>query len=247
LGICEKHLQYRCYKLSNEEAQKASKYLIDSYNKNRFVDYNYLIDNDNEHPLLEHWWKIRLLFKYPNKDTWSFLRKYIWNSIDIPGGLGLISRDRDVNKDFLKTKSELIEFPVNWKFNEKLLFLFVFFCFKIDDELDEGEKEKMRKYWGEWVNDSDDELYNKTFEKVTSELEKNSSIEKLYQCVHDIKGYFIDKYNKDNTTSDIEKKDKINTQLVFILKDLKLLSYADGFCHDSEFQFIEALKGIWGV
>jgi hypothetical protein len=152
-----------------------------------------------------------------------------------------------VNKDFLKTKSELIEFPVNWKFNEKLLFLFVFFCFKIDDELDEGEKEKMRKYWGEWVNDSDDELYNKTFEKVTSELEKNSSIEKLYQCVHDIKGYFIDKYNKDNTTSDIEKKDKINTQLVFILKDLKLLSYADGFCHDSEFQFIEALKGIWGV
>jgi len=37
------------------------------------------------------------------------------------------------------------------------------------------------------VNDADDELYNKTFEKVTSELEKNSSIEKLYQCVHDIK------------------------------------------------------------
>ena len=109
------------------------------------------------------------------------------------------------------------------------------------------EKEKMRKYWGEWVNDSDDELYNKTFEKVTSELEKNSSIEKLYQCVHDIKAFFINKYNKDNTTSDIEKKDKINTQLVFILKDLKLLSYADGFCHDSEFQFIEALKGIWGV
>ena len=234
-------------KLSNEEAQKASKYVTDSYHKNRFVDYNYLIDNDNEHPLLEHWWKIRLLFKYPNKDTWIFLRKYIWNSIDVPGGLGLISRDRNVNKDFLKTKSELIEFPINWRFNEKLLFLFVFFCFKIDDELDEGEKEKMRKYWGEWVNDSDDELYNETFEKVTSELEKNSSIEKLYQCVHDIKAFFINKYNKDNTTSDIEKKDKINTQLVFILKDLKLLSYADGFCHDSEFQFIEALKGIWGV
>ena len=47
--------------LSLEDAQKASKYLCDSYFKNRFVDYDYLIDNDQDHPLLEHWWKIRLL------------------------------------------------------------------------------------------------------------------------------------------------------------------------------------------
>ena len=232
---------------SNEDAKKSIEYLTDSYSKNRYVDYDYLIDNDNEHPLLKHWWTIRLLFKFPNKDTWSFLRIYIGNSIDVPGGLGLLSRDRDINKDFLKTKSELIEFPKNWNFNEKLLFLFVFFCFKIDDELDEGEKEKMKKYWKEWNTDADDEQYNNTFEAVTSELEKNSSIEKLYQCVHDIKAFFITKFNKDNTTSDLEKQNKLNTQLVLILTDLKWLSYADGFCHDNEFQFIEALKGIWGV
>tara|TARA_B110000003_G_scaffold172110_1_gene171711 strand:+ start:9464 stop:11527 length:2064 start_codon:yes stop_codon:yes gene_type:complete len=232
---------------SNEDAKKSINYLTDSYRKNRYVDYEYLIDNDKEHPLLEHWWRIRLLFKYPNVDTWIFLRRYIWNSIDVPGGLGLLSSDRDINKDFLKTKSELIEFPKNWNFSEKLLFLFVFFCFKIDDELDEGEKEKMKKYWKEWNTDSDDEKYNKTFEAVISEMEKNSSIEKLYQCVHDIKAFIINKFNKDNTTSDLEKQNKLNSQLVLILTDLKWLSYADGFCHDNEFQFIEALKGIWGV
>jgi len=232
---------------SNEDAQKAIKYLTDSYSKNRNVDYNYLIDNDKEHPLLEHWCRIRLLFKFPNKDTWSFLRTYIWNSIDVPGGLGLLSRDRDINKDFLKNKSESIEFPEDWNFGEKLLFLFIFFCFKIDHELDEGEKKWMKKYWKEWNTGADDEQYNKTFEAVTSELDKNSSIEKLYQCVHDIKAYFINKFNKDNTTSDLEKQNKLNTQLVLILTDLKWLSYADGFCHDNEFQFIEALKGVWGV
>ena len=103
----------------------------------------------------------------------------------------------------------------------------------------------MKKYWKEWNTDADDEQYNKTFEAVTSELEKNSSIEKLYQCVHDIKAFFITKFNKENTTSDLEKQNKLNTQLVLILTDLKWLSYADGFCHDNEFQFIEALKGIW--
>ena len=230
-----------------EDVDKCIKYMSDSFRENRYVDYSYLIKNDEDHPLISYWWRIRTLLKFPKKETWEFLRRYIWNSIDVPGGLGLLSRDRDINKDFLKIKSELIEFPKNWNFNEKLLFLFVFFCFKIDDELDEGEKEKMKKYWKEWNPDADDEQYNKTFEAVNSEMEKNSSIEKLYQCVHDIKAFFINKFNKDNTASDLEKQDKLNTQLVLILTDLKWLSYADGFCQDNEFQFIEALKGIWGV
>ena len=233
--------------LSLEDAQKASKYLSNSFFKNRFVDYNYLIDNDQDHPLLEHWWKIRLLFKFPNVDTWIFLRRYIWNSIDVPGGLGLHSKDRDINKDFLKIKSESIEFPKEWKFKEKLMFLFIFFCFKMDNELDDAEKKFIKKYWQEWNEGYKEEDYNKIFDCVNSEFNKNSSIEKLHQCIHDIKTHFINLYKKDDKLTNEEFYNKLNTQLSLILKDLMWISYSDGFCDDKEFKFIEALRGIWGV
>ena len=110
----------------------------------------------------------------------------------------------------------------------------------MDNELDDGEKKLIKKYWQEWNESLKDDEYKKIFDYITSEFNKNSSIEKLHQCIHDIKTHFINLYKKDETLTNEEFTKKVNKQLSLILRDLMWLSYADGFCDDKEFKFIEA-------
>ena len=233
---------FREYK--KEDADKCIKYMSDSFKENNYVDYSYLIKTDEDHPLISYWWKIRTLLKFPKKETWEFLRRYIWNSIDLPGGLGLLAKDRDVNKDFLKHKIEHIIFPDDWTRKNKIMYLFLFFCIKTDGELADGERKVIKEKWEEWNPDHSENEYEQIFENAFEEFKRNSSIEKLYQCAHEIKEGFINQNKTDD--GDIEF-DKVNEQLSFILKDLMWLSYGDGYCDDEEFQFIEALRGIWRV
>ena len=67
---------------SKEDADKCIKYMTDSFIEKGYVDYSKLLKDDKEHPLISYWWKIRTLLKFPKKETWEFLRRYIWNSID---------------------------------------------------------------------------------------------------------------------------------------------------------------------
>lgn len=227
-----------------EDADKCIKYMTDSFIEKGYVDYSKLLKADKEHPLISYWWKIRTLLKFPKKETWEFLRRYIWNSIDLPGGLGLLARDRNVNKDFLKHKIEHIIFPDDWTRKNKIMYLFIFFCIKTDGDLADGEKKVIKEKWEEWNPDHSENEYEQIFDNAFEEFIKNSSIEKLYQCVHEIKEDFINQNKTDD--GDIEF-DNVNKQLSFILKDLMWLSYGDGYCNDEEFQFVEALRGIWGV
>lgn len=227
-----------------EDVDKCIKYMSESFRKNNYVDYNYLLKADKDHPLISYWWRVSNLLKFPNKETWEFLRRYIWNSIDLPGGLGLLAKDRDVNKDFLKHKIEHIIFPDDWTRKNKIMYLFLFFCIKTDGELADGERKVIKEKWEEWNPDNSENEYEQIFENAFEEFKRNSSIEKLYQCAHEIKEGFINQNKTDD--GDIEF-DKVNEQLSFILKDLMWLSYGDGYCDDEEFQFIEALRGIWRV
>ena len=227
-----------------ENVNESIQYMTESFVNKGYVDFAELYDRNKNHPLIHYWWRVRNLLKYPSKETWVFLRKYIWNSIDLPGGLGLLSRDRNVNKEFLKNKVESFLFPDDWKFKEKLMFLFLFFCSKTDGELDAREIVVMKEKWGEWLDEFDEDIYIATLKHTLEELNRNSSLERLYQCAHDLKEHIIRLNTKDDGSIDDEK---VNKQLAFILKDLRWLSFSDGNSDKEEFQFIEALRGIWGV
>ncbi len=230
--------------INSNEAKKAAKELIDEYTKNGYVDFRKLFEINRNSTLINVWLKLRNLFGHPCSKTWIFLRRYIWNSNDIPGGLGLLSKDRDVNKAFLLKKADEIEFPASWKFLDYLLYLFIYFSYKTDGKLDEKELREIKKRIFEWDDQLDEESYNYTYNVVYETFLNNSSLEKLYQSLHELKNIMIKNYVDNEGNID---QQKVNKQLSLICTDLMNISYADGFCSDEEFQFVEAVRGIFGV
>lgn len=232
------------HEIDSKDAKNAINELLDEYSTHGWIDFRKIYQKDNSSTLVAIWLKLRNLFLYPGSDTWIFLRKYIWNSNDIPGGLGLLPRDRDINKDFLLKKVEEIEFPDGWGFSDYALYLFIFFSFKTDGKLDDGELKEIKKRTLEWKDNLDDEQYAQKYEIVYKVFSANSSIEKLYQSLHELKGIMIKNYTDEEGNTDQEK---VSKQLSFLCKDLLHISFADGFCSDEEFQFVEAVRGIFGV
>ena len=230
--------------IDSKDASNAVKELLDEHRTYGWCDFRKIYQNDNSSTLVAVWLKLRKLFLYPGSETWIFIRKYIWNSSDIPGGLGLLPKDRDINKDFLLRKAEEIEFPNDWKFVDYLLYLFIFFSFKTDGKLDDGELREIKKRILEWTDNLDDTKYAEKYEMVYKVFLANSSLEKLYQSLHELKGIMIKNYTDEEGSID---QDKVSKQLSFVCKDLMNISYADGFCSDEEFQFVEAVRGIFGV
>ena len=95
------------------------------------------------------------------------------------------------DKDFLKHKIEHIIFPDDWTRKNKIMYLFLFFCIKTDGELADGERKVIKEKWEEWNPDNSENEYEQIFENAFEEFKRNSSIEKLYQCAHEIKEGFI--------------------------------------------------------
>lgn len=243
-SIADSNIDNFWQEIDSKDAENAAKKLVDEYSTHGYVDFRKIYQNDNSSTLVAVWLKLRKLFTYPESKTWIFLRKYIWNSSDLAGGLGLLSKDRDVNKTFLLKKAEEIEFPDGWKFIDYLLYLFIFFSFKTDGKLDDGELREIKKRILEWTDELDDDQYSQKYNTVYKVFSANSSIEKLYQSLHELKGIMIKNYTDEEGNTD---GDKVSKQLSFVCKDLMNISYADGFCSDDEFQFVEAVRGIFGV
>ena len=95
-----------------EQAKEASGFITD------------LANAPDGNPVIDIWWEIHRRFN-SSRIPYQFILNYIWNSSVLPGGLGLLSNDREMNKAFLSKQIEHKQFPSDWSFYNDLFYVYL--------------------------------------------------------------------------------------------------------------------------
>ena len=213
-----------------EQAKEASGFVSD------------LANAPDGNPVIDIWWEIHRRFN-SSRIPYQFVLNYIWNSSALPGGLGLLSNDREMNKAYLSKQIEHKQFPSDWSFYNDLFYVYLFFASKTDGVLDESEIDKMKIKVMEWFGNIDEskktlrstEAYN----SAKFLFDKDSSRERFSFSLENIRRQFIKEKEGD--------KNKVSEQLSFILKDLVAIAEADGLVIREEYELVEEIRLNWGI
>tara|TARA_Y100000768_G_scaffold225351_1_gene170158 strand:+ start:6404 stop:8737 length:2334 start_codon:yes stop_codon:yes gene_type:complete len=196
----------------------------------------------DNHPLIKVWWEIHSTFSSA-RIPYQFTLNYIWNSESMPGGMGLLPNDREMNKAYLKEQIKNKQFPSNWVLMNDLAFVYMFFAATTDEKLDTKETKEIKTKIGEWINDEDKEKKKSEIERIynesKSQFDSDPSKERFSFSLENIRRRFLIKYEGD--------KSKINDQLAFVLEDLLAVAWSDKVLINKEYELIEQIRLRWGL
>ena len=78
-------------------------------------------------------------------------------SSDLPGGMGLLSEDREMNKAYFKKQIIHKQFPFEWIFINDIFYISIYLATKANKELIEVDKKRIIELTKEWIKNSFDE------------------------------------------------------------------------------------------
>ena len=225
------------HKFSPTEAKKASELFQELSIKQ--IGYVETKDLPKNNPLKKIWQEIYNRFS-SSQVPYEFLLKYIWMSSDLPGGMGLLSEDREMNKAYFQTQTIHKQFPIEWIFINDIFYISIYLATKANKELIEVDKKRIIELTKEWVKNSFDEevklnnyintqfnLSLDCYKKDSNELRFYSSIESLYRTL-------ISHYQGN--------LEKVNSQCTNFLKDLVKIASANNEVNEEEKNIIENIK-----
>ena len=225
------------HKFSPAEAKKASE-LFQELSMEQ-IGYVQTKDLPNNNPLKKIWQEIYNRFS-SSQVPYNFLLNYIWMSSDLPGGMGLLSEDREMNKAYFQKQIIHKLFPVEWIFINDIFYISIYLATKANKELIEVDKKRIIELTKEWVKnsfDKDVELDNyintqfnlslDCYKKDSNEVRFYSSIESLYRTL---------------MTHYEGNLEKVNSQCTNFLKDLVKIASANNEVNEDEKNIIENIK-----
>ena len=200
-------------------------------------------DDDCDNKDLETiWFNIYERFNSVRK-PYQFVLNYIWSGWSIPGGMGLLSEDREMNKAFLQKMIKHNQFSDDWSVNEDLAYVSIYFAKTTDDDLTNSEEKQILSNLSGWMSGEKDyekkakavSYYNSAMEQFSiddSEERFLCVLRNIYSCFEEVKE---------------GDKGKINKLLTFILKDLVQVAGADEELKAEEFYLIEFIRQSWQI
>ena len=196
----------------------------------------------DDHPLLEIWWEIRKRFT-SSRIPYQFILNYIWSGPALPGGMGLLPRDREMNKSYLKQQVEHKQFPPAWSFSNDLAYVYLFFGTETDGTLSDTEINLIKIKIAEWISvDGEDKRRAKVeqvYDSSKSLFDSDASKERFSFSLENIRTHFFKLKEGD--------QDKISTQLGFVLEDLVAIAKADEVIVKEEYDLVEEIRLLWGI
>ena len=196
----------------------------------------------DEHPLWEILWEIRKRF-ISSRIPYQFILNYIWSGPDLPGGMGLLPRDREMNKSYLKKQIQHKQFPPDWSFENDIAYVYLFFATETDGTLSESEIVQIKVKLAEWISgDNEDEKRAKVdqaFDSSKSQFDTDASKDRFSFALENIRRHFF--IIKEGN------RDKISGQLSFVLEDLVAIAKADEMIIQEEYDLVEEIRLLWGI
>ena len=225
------------HKFSPTEAKKASA-LFQELSLEQ-IGYVQTKDLPNNNPLKKIWQEIYNRFS-SSQVPYEFLLNYIWMSSDLPGGMGLLSEDREMNKAYFKKQIIHKQFPFEWIFINDIFYISIYLATKANKELIEVDKKRIIELTKEWIKNSFDEeveldnyittqfnLSLDSYNNDSNELRFYSAIESLYKTL---------------MTHYEGNLEKVNRQCTNFLKDLVKIASANNEVTEDEKNIIENIK-----
>ena len=218
-----------------------AKEALDEY-MDQAMNYGYLKELPDNHPIVDVWFEINRRFN-SGRIPYQFALNYIWNSSGIPGGLGLLSEDREMNKAYLKEQLEHKQFPSDWSFHCDLAFVYLFFASETDQDLSEKEIIHIKHKICEWLSGDDEEKKDRS-EKIYLQafdlFKQDKSKDRFAFSLENIRTYFYNLWSDD-------APENINKHLSLILKGLVTLAEADEKIIQEEYELVEEIRSNWGI
>jgi len=225
------------HKFSTEEAKKASAHFQElSMEQIGFVNTKDLKDSS---PLKKIWLEIYNRFS-SSQVPYQFLLNYIWMSADLPGGMGLLSEDREMNKAYLKKQMIHKQFPTEWIFINDIFYIGIYLARKSNKKLLAVDKKKIIELTKEWIKDSFNsqeeldtfidaqfKISEKCYKEDEDEIRFYSAIESLYRTL---------------MTHYQGNLEKVNSQCTNFLRDLVKIAKANEEINQEEINIIENIK-----
>ena len=224
-------------KFSVADAKQAS----ELFQKLSLEQIGYIQTNDlpNDHPLKMIWQEIYNRFN-SSQIPYQFLLNYIWSSSDLPGGMGLLSEDREMNKAYFKKQIIHKQFAIDWDFINDIFYISIYLSMKANNELTDVDKKRIIELTKEWVKDAFDKsadldfYINKQYKKsldcynIDADVNRfNSTIDSLYRTL-------VTHYQGN--------LEKVNSQCTNFLKDLVKIASANHEINEEEKIIIENIK-----
>lgn len=225
------------HKFSPAEAKKASAHFQElSMEQIGFVHTKDLKDSS---PLKKIWLEIYNRFS-SSQVPYEFLLNYIWMSADLPGGMGLLSEDREMNKAYFKKQIIHKQFPNEWIFINDIFYIGLYLATKSNNKLLVVDKKKIIELTKEWVKnsfntqkeldrfiDAQFQISEKCYKEDADEIRFYSAIESLYRTL---------------MTHYQGNLEKVNSQCTNFLKDLVKIANANDEINQEEINIIENIK-----
>jgi len=209
---------------------------------NKYGRYHVEDDDCDNKDLKTIWFEIYHRFSSDRK-PYQFVLDYIWMGPGLPGGMGLLSEDRDMNKAFLQKMLAHNQFPDDWCSINDLAYVYIYFATTTDDDLAKSEEIQILSVLSSWSSGEKDEDKSARALSCYNNAMELFSIDQSYErflCVLTNIYNYIDKIQKGD-------KVKINTMLNFILKDLSQVALADEVINANEFHLIEWIRKSWKI
>ena len=220
-------------------AQKANELFHELSSLSGYVDLSKAPD---DHPLIDIWWEIRKQF-ISSRIPYQFVLNYIWSGPALPGGMGLLPEDREMNKSYLKQQVVHKQFPPDWSFRNDLAYVYLFFATETDGTLADSEISQIKIKISEWISgDDEDEKKAKmeqAYDSAKLQFDADVSKERFSFALENIRRHFIKIKEGD--------RDKISSQLSFILEDLVAIAKADEVIIKEEYDLVEEIRLMWGI
>lgn len=225
------------HKFTPDEAKKASKLFQElSIEQIGYIQTKDLPDNN---PLKKIWQELYNRFS-STQIPYEFLLNYIWMSSDMPGGMGLLPEDREMNKAYLKTQMIHKQFPAEWIFINDIFYISIYVAAESNNKLIDVDKKKIIELTKEWVKDSFDteneldtfiknqfDFSLKCYNEDNDETRFYATIESLYRTL-------ITHYEWN--------LEKVNSQCTNFLKDLVKIARANNEINKNEIEIIDKIK-----
>jgi len=227
--------------LFNKFESKTTKEALKDYLilSNKYGFYRVEDDDYDNKDLEEIWYEIYNRF-YSVRKPYQFVLNYIWNNSSLPGGMGLLSEDREMNKAFLQKMIKHNQFPDDWSVNEDLAYVSIYFAKTTDDDLTNSEEKQILSNLSGWMSGEKDyekkaravSYYNNAMEQFSID----DSEERFLCVLTNIYSFFVR-----------PGEEMINKLLTFILKDLVQVAGADEELKAEEFHLIEFIRQSWKI
>ena len=173
---------------------------------------------------------------------YQFVLNYIWMGSDLPGGMGLLSEDRDMNKAFLKKMIKHNQFPDDWSIHKDLAYVSIYLAKTTDDDLAKSEENQILSNLFRDIGGEDEDKGARALSCYNNAIELFSKDEtdERFLCVLTNINSFIEETEEGD-------KVKINKMLTSILKDLAQVAWADEELNANEFYLIEWIRQSWKI